>query len=43
LNLGHRGHRVELDAIQHRGEQFERLALVFLLRILLRTYLDDDY
>ncbi len=42
LDLGHRGHSVELDAIQHRGEQFERLALVFLLRVLLRIAAQEN-
>ncbi len=37
LDLRNRRDGVVLDAVEHRGEQFERLALVFLLRILLRV------
>ena len=37
LHARQQRHRVVLDAIEHRAEQLERLALVLLLRILLRV------
>src|SRR5262245_12020692 len=36
LDRGQRLHHLELDRLDHRTEELERLALVFLLRILLR-------
>ena len=42
LDFRHGGHGIELDAVQHGGEQLEGLALVFLLRVFLRVAAQEN-